>query len=137
LKPAPCPVCGHPPKVSHLLNGPRGSTFPLIRCPRCRRAEIAQDAVPGVYGAFLRPWTALQLMGRWNAGKMRRLAPEEAYLHTARGAAYWAAWRRLYPRPWAIRVEDFDRLADDGENIERYIDWRNVRRLGQGHEHKP
>ncbi|HMT43185.1 MAG TPA: CopG family antitoxin [Chakrabartia sp.] len=31
----------------------------------------------------------------------------------------------------AISTEEFDRLFDDGENIDEYIDWSSARRPGQ------
>ena len=116
--PLPCPVCGHaPPKVTHRWTGRdsyglRHGTHPEAACPRCRRACVAPEAMPGAYGAFLRPWSALQVLGQWNAGRVRRAGRAQP----------------SHPQSWAIRAEDFDRLADDGEDLSRYLDWRRARR---------
>ena len=72
MKPKPCPYCGHAAQVLHVMEGqdyqPLRGTHPEVWCPRCQRATMCPCALADDEAAYGKPWTALQMIGRWNAG---------------------------------------------------------------------
>jgi hypothetical protein len=70
VKPASCPRCGHAPKVIHrwVMENRLHGSHPIVGYVRCR-AMLCQCTLLGVHELCLKPWTALQIALRWNAGQ--------------------------------------------------------------------
>lgn len=102
MRAKPCPVCGGPAQIVHVMDGrdyqPLRGTHPEIWCPCCKGAHLCQCNLPDVEDSYRKPWTALQMVSRWNAGQARRLAETEVHLlrNPANRRRLFAALRRDY-----------------------------------------